>query len=102
MVSDIATVVSFMSLVTLKIVDLVTLACQPDNNPHPDYHRRSHRNLPKIFTIQSNIRLVSPTQTPLVPSASESQYYIHRKSDQSKYLMMEIVQTNNVCIHCYF
>ena len=34
MASNIATVVSFVSLITLKIVDYVTLACLPDNNPH--------------------------------------------------------------------
>lgn len=30
MVSDIATVISFMCLVTLKFVDLITLTCLPE------------------------------------------------------------------------
>lgn len=30
MVSDIATVISFMCLITLKFVDLITLTCLPE------------------------------------------------------------------------
>lgn len=30
MVSDIATVISFMCLITLKLVDLITLTCLPE------------------------------------------------------------------------
>lgn len=35
MVSDIATTMSFIVLVILKVVDLVTLTCLPNDNPHP-------------------------------------------------------------------